>query len=159
MAGKRKVTEMQAAQIKRNPATFIGIAAAAVVLLAAIILGLVLLNLNDEQALSMPASSVHGYEQIKLLEDNIALPVYAGSPARSLAEMRLIEENVEFQIQAGSPAHSYLDIQWMEENVQFQTQMSAPALSWLDIRFIEDNVALPVNTAAVRIHANMEVEE
>lgn len=128
---------MHAIDIKGNTMTRIGIVTAAVGVVVALVLGLILLNISEEQALTLPlaAPSVDRFEQIRFLEDNQPLPVYAGSPVRSLAEMQLMEENVEFQGQVRS--RSYLDIRWME-----------------------DNVPLPVHTgSSVRTHSNMEVEE
>lgn len=151
---------MHAIDIRGNATTRIGIVTAAVGVVVALTLGLILLSISEEQALTLPlaAPSIDGFEQIKFLEDNQPLPVYAGSPARSLAEMQLMEENVEFQAQVNN--RSYLDIQWMEDNVEFQAQVTGPALSYLDIKLIEDNAALPIsNVSATRTHANMQVEE
>jgi hypothetical protein len=104
------------------------------------ILGLILLNVGEQKALTLPsvaAPSVDRFDQIKILEDNTLFHGYAVSPARSGAEIQLLEEKVEFQGQVSSPMVSYLDIQWME-----------------------DNAPLPVYTgSSVRTHSNMQVEE
>ncbi len=137
---ERKGGMMHAVDIKRNATTRIGVTAVAIGVVATMILGLILLNVGEQKALTLPsvaAPSVDRFDQIKILEDNTLFHDYAVSPARSGAEIQLLEENVEFQGQVSSPMVSYLDIQWME-----------------------DNAPLPVYTgSSVRTHSNMQVEE
>ena len=104
---------MRAVEMKQVPLARIGVLAAIIGILVIAAVALILITTSESEAddLPLPLSNVDRFEQIKLTEDNIPLPVNTASPPRSSDEIRWMEENIEFLVPVSSLERPHGDME------------------------------------------------
>lgn len=137
---------MHAVDIRHFTVSQIGIAALAIGVLAAGIIGFMALSdvTSDSGSLAAPAGirQVSQTDTMRFLELNTQLPNAAAAPALTSTEIRFLEMNTILPDAAPALTRGIEEILFFEMNTLLPGEATPKVLSYAEIRFLEMNTQL-----------------
>ncbi|CAN5652441.1 hypothetical protein BH24CHL1_BH24CHL1_17920 [soil metagenome] len=138
---------MHAVDIKRFMVHQIGIAAVAIGVLTAGIIGTGLLSDVTPNSGAVTVSTgtrrVSQTETMRYLELNTQLPATITAPVRTSAVMIFLEQNTLLPDQTFAVTHGFAEIRFLEMNTVLPVDIAPKVQSFAEMRYLELNTQLP----------------